>query len=96
MPEGFAHDPAAVRAFGDVFTQASAQVEQVRATLGDTSSRTADFGASWRGHGDEFERYFAALTEDLANLRRHLGAVGVQLSDGTDLVVETDADSGGE
>jgi ABC-type transporter Mla subunit MlaD len=96
MPEGFAHDPASIRAFGDVFAEASAQVERVRATLGNTSARAADFGDSWRAHGEDFERYFAALTEDLANLRRQLSAVGAQLAEGTDLVVETDAGSGGE
>jgi uncharacterized protein YukE len=96
MPEGFAHDPAAIRAFSDVFAEASAQVEQVRATLGNTSAHTADFGDSWRVHGEDFERHFAALTEDLANLRRHLSAAGAQLAEGTDLVVETDAGSGGE
>jgi uncharacterized protein YukE len=96
MPEGFAYDPASVRAFGDVFTEASAQVERVRATLGNTSARAADFGDGWRAHGEDFERYFAALTEDLANLRRQLNAVGARLAEGTDLVVETDAGSGGE
>lgn len=96
MAEGFACDPASVRAFGDVFAEASEQVEQVRATLGNTSARAADFGDSWHGHGDDFERYFAALTEDLANLRTQLSAVGAQLSKGTDLVVETDAGAGGE
>jgi uncharacterized protein YukE len=96
MPEGFAYDPAAIRAYSDVFAEASAQVEQLRATLGDTSAHTADFGDSWRAHGEDFERYFAVLTEDLANLRRQLNAVGARLAEGTDLVVETDAGSGGE
>lgn len=96
MPEGVASDPASIRTFGDVFAEASAQVEQVRATLGDTSARAADFGDRWRAHGEDFERYFAALTEDLANLRRQLSAAGAQLADGRDLVVETDAGSGGE
>ena len=39
MAEGFDCDPASVRAFGDVFAEASEQVEQVRATLGNTSAR---------------------------------------------------------
>jgi uncharacterized protein YukE len=91
MPEGFEYDPAAIRAFAEVFAQASAQVEQVKATLGDTSAKAADFGKSWGDHGHDFEKYMAALAEDLGNLGKHLGEVGTQLSQGTDLIVQADS-----
>lgn len=90
MPEGFDYDPAAIREFAEVFAQASTQVEQVRSTLGDTSAKAADFGDAWSDHGANFEKYLAALAEDLTNLGKHLGEVGTQLSRGTDLVVQAD------
>lgn len=91
MPEGFEYDPAAIRAFAEVFAQASTQLEQVKATLGDTSAKAADFGRSWAHHGRDYETYMAALAEDLANLGKHLGEVGTQLSQGTDLIVQADS-----
>jgi uncharacterized protein YukE len=91
MPEGFAYNPAAIRAFAEVFTQASAQVEQVRATLGDTSARSGDFGNSWGDHGADFERHMGALAADLANLSERLGEVGSELSSGTDLDIRADS-----
>jgi uncharacterized protein YukE len=90
MPEGFEYDPEAIRAFAEVFDQASTQLEQVRATLGDTTAKAADFGTSWGEHGTKFESYIAALTEDLANLTTGLAAVAGQLNQGTDLIVTAD------
>ncbi len=90
MPEGFEYDPEAIRAFAQVFAQASSQLEQVKATVGDTSAKAADFGHSWGDHGRDFEKYLAAIAEDLTNLGKHLGEVGTQLSRGTDLIVQAD------
>lgn len=90
MPAGFEYDPAAIRAFAAVFEQASTQVEQLRATLGETSAKAADFGNSWSHHGGDFESHMAALAEDLTNLSAHLGQVGTQLTQGTDLIVQAD------
>ena len=90
MPEGFEYDPEAIRAFAEVFNQASAQVEQIRATLGQTSAKAADFGNSWEHHGGDFETWMAAVAEDLTNLSAHLGEVGGQLMQGTDLIVQAD------
>jgi uncharacterized protein YukE len=90
MPAGFEYDPEAIRAFAEVFEQASSQVEQLTATLGQTSAKAADFGNSWGQHGGDFETHIAALVEDLANLSTHLGEVAAQLNQGTDLVVQAD------
>jgi len=91
MPEGFEYDPEAIRAFAQVFAQASSQLEQVKATVGDTSAKAADFGKSWGDHGRDFEKYLAAIAEDLTNLGKHLGEVGTQLTQGTDLIVQSDS-----
>lgn len=90
MPGGFEYDPEAIRAFAEVFTQASTQLEQVRATLGDTSATAADFGNSWGEHGANFETYMGALAEDLGNLATDLAGVAGQLNQGTDLIVSAD------
>ena len=90
MPEGFEYDPEAIRAFAEVFDQASTQLEQVRATLTDTSANAADFGDSWAEHGARFESYVTALSEDLGNLVTDLAAVAGQLNQGTDLIVSAD------
>ena len=90
MPEGFDYDPNAIRAYAEVLSQASAQVEQVKATLGDTSAKAADFGSTWGDHGADFEKYMGMLVDDLGKLGEHLGGVAGQLGRGTDLVIETD------
>ncbi|WP_143229633.1 WXG100 family type VII secretion target [Actinophytocola xanthii] len=90
MPEGFEYDPEAIRAFAEVFNQASKQVEQIRATVGETSATTADFGNSWQQRGTDFESHMAAIAQDLGNLATHLGQVGAQLTQGTDLIVQAD------
>lgn len=90
MPEGFDYDPAAIRAFAEVFSMASTQVDEVRASVGQTSAKAADFGNSWTDKGTEFEQNMAMLAEDLGALARHLGDVAGQLNQGTDLMIQTD------
>lgn len=90
MPEGFDYDPNAIRAYAEVLSQASAQVEQVQSTLGDTSAKAADFGSTWGDHGAAFEKYMGMLVDDLGKLGEHLGGVAGQLGRGTELVIETD------
>ena len=90
MPESFAHDPAAIRAYAEVFARASSQLAEVRATLGDTSASATDFGNAWAGRGADFEIHLAALADDLANLGKCMGEVGTRLSKGTGLTVEAD------
>lgn len=82
MPESFAYDPAAMRAYAEVFARASAQVAEVRTTLGDTSASPTDFGNAWAHHGADFAKYLAALADDLANLGEQLNEVETQLSQG--------------
>ena len=88
--DGFKYDPAAVRGFAEVFNQAKAQIEQVKATTAQTTAHAADFGKSWADHGAKFETYLKAIADDLGNLATHLGEIGAQLNHGTDLVVQAD------
>lgn len=90
MPDGFEYDPAAIRAFAAVFTAASGQIGEVRATVGETSAKAADFGNSWSEQGASFDKYMGMLAEDLGKLSQHLGEVAGQLNQGTDLMIETD------
>jgi len=88
--DGFEYDPQAVRGFAEVFNQAKAQLEQVKATAAQTSAHAADFGKSWADYGTKFETYMKAIADDLGNLATHLGEIGVQLNQGTDLAVQSD------
>lgn len=88
--DGFQYDAESVRGFAEVFNQAKAQVDQVRATVGQTTAHAADFGKSWQDHGTKFETYMKAIADDLANLATHLGEIHDNLMKGTDLVVQTD------
>jgi uncharacterized protein YukE len=88
--DGFEYDAAAVRGFAEVFTQAKAQVDQVKATTGQTTAHAADFGKSWQDHGAKFETYLKAIADDLGNLATHLGEIHANLMQGTDLVVQAD------
>lgn len=90
MSDGFEYDPAAIRAFAEVFNQASAQIAEVQSTVGQTTAKAGDFGRAWEDHGTNFEKYMAAIAEDLGKLATHLGEVGGQLMQGTDLTVQTD------
>ncbi|HEY7596515.1 MAG TPA: hypothetical protein VH969_25435 [Actinophytocola sp.] len=90
MPEGFEYDPAAIREFAAVFTAASGQVGEVASTVGETSSKAADFGKSWTDQGARFEKYMGTIAEDLGKLGTHLAEVAAQLNQGTDLMIQTD------
>ena len=90
MPAGFEYDPEAIRAYAEVFEQASTQLERVTATLADTSAKPADFGTSWAERGTDFESHVAALAEDLGNLTTGLAEVAAKLNQGTDLIVTAD------
>jgi uncharacterized protein YukE len=87
---GFEYDPEAVRGFAEVFNQAKIQVEQIKGTVADTTAKADDFGNAWSAEGGEFERYMQAIAEDLGNLAAHLGNIGANLMQGTDLVVNAD------
>jgi uncharacterized protein YukE len=89
--DGFEYDAASVRGFAEVFNQAKAQVDQVRATVGQTTAHAADFGKSWQDHGAKFEAYMKAIADDLGNLATHLGEIHANLMQGTDLVVQADS-----
>jgi uncharacterized protein YukE len=88
---GFDYNPEAVRGFAAVFAEAKAQVDQVKATLAQTSAKAADFGKSWATEGGNFERYMQMLADDLTNLATHLGEIDANLNKGTDLVVNADS-----
>ena len=90
MSDGFEYNPEAIRAFAEVFNQASAQMAEVQATVGQTSAKAGDFGRAWEDQGTNFEKYMAAISEDLGKLSTHLAEVGGQLTQGTDLIVQTD------
>jgi uncharacterized protein YukE len=87
---GFDYNPEAVRGFAEVFNQAKLQVDQIKGTVADTTAKAADFGKSWTEQGAEFEKYMKAVADDLANLSTHLGNIGANLMQGTDLVVNAD------
>ena len=88
--DGFEYDATAVRGFAEVFNQAKAQIEQVKATTGQTTAHAADFGKSWQDYGSKFETYMKAIADDLGNLATHLGEIHANLMQGTDLVVQAD------
>jgi uncharacterized protein YukE len=88
---GFDFDPEAVRGFAAVFADAQAQVTSIQSQLGQTTSKSADFGKSWAKYGTQFEQHMAALTADLAHLATHLGEVHAKLNQGTELVVTSDS-----
>jgi uncharacterized protein YukE len=90
MSDGFEYNPEAIRTFAEVFNQAGAQLAEVRSTLGQTTADAGDFGRAWEDRGARFEKYMAAIAEDLGKLSTHLAEVGGQLSQGTDLTVQTD------
>lgn len=91
MSEGFEYNPEAIRAYAEVFNQASAQMAEVRSTFGATTADAGDFGRAWEDRGANFEEYMAAIAEDLGKLSTHLAEVGGQLSRGTELTVQTDS-----
>lgn len=90
MSDGFEANPEAMRAFAEVFNQASAQMAEVQATVGGTSAKAGDFGRAWEEHGTNFEKYMAAIAEDLGKLSERLGQVGGQIAQGADLTVQAD------
>ena len=90
MSDGFEANPEAMRPFAEVFNQASAQMAEVQATVGDTSAKAGDFGRAWEEHGANFEKYMAAIAEDLGKLSTHLAEVGGQIAQGADLTVQAD------
>jgi len=90
MSDGFEHNPDAMRAFAEVFNQASAQLAEVQATVGQTSAGAGDFGRAWEEQGGKFDTYMAAIVEDLGKLSTHLAEVGGQLAQGADLTVQAD------
>jgi uncharacterized protein YukE len=87
---GFDYNPDAVRGFAEVFNQAKIQVDQIKGNLANTTAKAADFGRSWGAEGAEFEKYIKAMADDLTNLATHLGNIGANLMQGTDLVVNAD------
>lgn len=90
MSDGFEYDPEAMRAFAEVFNQAGAQMAEVAATVGQTSAKAGDFGRAWAEQGAGFEKYMAAIAEDLGKLSTHLAEVGGQIAQGADLTVQAD------
>lgn len=90
MSDGFEYNPEAMRAFAEVFNQASAQMAEVQATVGQTSAKAGDFGRAWEEQGANFEQYMAAIAEDLGKLSTHLAEVGGQIAQGADLTVQAD------
>lgn len=90
MSDGFEYNPEAMRAFAEVFNQASAQMAEVQATVGQTSAKAGDFGRAWEEQGTDFDKYMAAIAEDLGKLAAHLGEVGGQIAAGADLTVQAD------
>jgi uncharacterized protein YukE len=90
MSDGFEHNPEAMRAFAEVFNQASAQITEVQATFGNTSAKAGDFGRAWEEQGANFEKYMAAIAEDLGKLSTHLAEIGGQIAQGADLTVQAD------
>lgn len=90
MSDGFEYNPEAMRAFAEVFNQASAQMAEVRATVGETSATAGDFGRAWEEQGANFDTYMAAIAADLGELSAHLAEVGGQLAQGADLTVQAD------
>jgi uncharacterized protein YukE len=90
MSDGFEQNPEAMRAFAEVFDQASAQMAEVRATAGQTSAKAGDFGRAWEEQGGKFEQYMAAIAEDLGKLSAHLAEVAGQIAQGADLTVQSD------
>lgn len=90
MSDGFEYNPEAMRAFAEVFNQAGAQMAEVQATVGQTSAKSGDFGRAWEEQGAKFEKYMAAIAEDLGKLSTHLAEVGGQIAQGADLTVQTD------
>jgi uncharacterized protein YukE len=91
MSDGFEYNPEAMRAFAEVFAQASAQMAEVGATVGQTSTSAGDFGRAWEEQGTDFGRYMAAIAEDLGKLSTHLAEVGGQIAQGAELTVQADA-----
>ena len=90
MSDGFEYNPEAMRAFAEVFNQASAQMAEVQATVGQTSATAGDFGRSWEEQGTNFDKYMAAIAADLGKLSTHLAEVGGQIAQGADLTVQAD------
>lgn len=90
MSDGFEYNPEAMRAFAEVFNQASAQMAEVQATVGQTSAKAGDFGRAWEEQGTNFDKYMAAIAEDLGKLSTHLAEVGGQIAQGADLTVQAD------
>jgi uncharacterized protein YukE len=93
MSDGFEADPEAMRAFATVFNEAGAQMAEVQATFGQTSAKAGDFGRAWEEQGANFDKYMAAIAEDLGKLSAHLAEIGGQIAAGADLTVQ--ADTGG-
>lgn len=91
MSGGFEHDPEAMRGFAEVFTMAAEQVAHIQGTVGNTSAKAADFGNSWHEQGGKFEAYIADLVADLGNLSAHLGEVGAQLTQTSELSIQADS-----
>jgi uncharacterized protein YukE len=91
MSDGFEANPEAMRAFAEVFNQAGAQMAEVQATFGQTSAKAGDFGRAWEEQGGKFEKYMAAIAEDLGKLSTHLAEIGGQIAQGADLTVQADS-----
>jgi hypothetical protein len=91
MSGGFEHDPEAMRGFAEVFTLASEQVAYITESVGNTSAKADSFGNSWHEQGGNFERYMADIAADLGKLSVHLGEVGAQLTQTTDLSIQADS-----
>jgi uncharacterized protein YukE len=91
MSDGFEYNPEAMREFAEVFDQAGAQMAEVGATVGQPSAAAGDFGRAWEERGANFEKYMAAIAEDLGKLSTHLAEVGGQIAQGAEMTVQADA-----
>lgn len=91
MGGGLEYDPEIVGEFAAVISDAASQVGQIKEKVGATDAKAADFGKAWaEDQGARYEKYMAAIAADLANLSKHLTEVSTQLSQGADLVVQTE------
>jgi len=84
--DGYAFDPVAVRAFGDVFATASDQVNQLAAAMAPELA-AADGEALLTPQLTRLVELMRAVATDLGPLATHLSEVHDRLNEGTDLVV---------
>jgi hypothetical protein len=87
--DGYAFDPVAVRAFGDVFATASDQVNQLAAAMAPDLT-SADGDQLLTPQLTRLVELLQAVATDLEPLATHLSEVHDRLNEGTDLVVEAE------